>query len=195
VFSVALLVAALGALSYEMVEDNFVNLIYARMFGWRTLLVAFVGAALVVVPLAVVFVLLAPRLFESYLPLVVKAAALLLIGVGIGWLGFAVFRRVSEPDEVKEAKERAGLDRRSVGLATQLMVVEESEIVVILIPLAVAGHSAEAALTGVAAASLALGMALTLRKVFDKLVSGRLRLLKAISGVALIALGLVLFLD
>jgi uncharacterized membrane protein len=193
VFNFIVLVAALGALSYEMVEDNFVNLIYARIFGWRVLLLAFVVAAAVVVPVTVVFVLVAPVLFRSYLPLLAKVTAALLVGVGIGWLGFSLFGKKEPPEEVRAARERAPRERRSLALATQLMVIEETEIVAILIPLTLAGHSAEAVVAGIVTAAGALTVALTLRQALAKVVEGRFRLLKAISGTALVLLGLVLF--
>jgi uncharacterized membrane protein len=195
VFSLVVFFAALGALSYEMVEDNFVNLIYARMFGWRSLLLAFVAAVVIVVPVTVAFVLVAPFVFRSYFSLFAKGAAILLIGVGIGWLGFSLLRKELEPEEVREARERVRRGRRSLALATQLMVIEETEIVVILVPLALAGHSAEAIVAGIVAAAGALVVAMMLRRAFAKLVEGRFRLLKAISGSALVILGLVLLLS
>lgn len=193
-FSVAILLAALFGLSYEMIEDNFVNLICARIFGWRTLLLASVVAAIVVVPLSVGIVLATPVLLRSYLPIIEKLAGLTLLGVGIGWLAFAIFHRDEEPEEVRDAREQERRQRRSLALATQLMVVEYAEVVAILIPLAVAGHSAEAVVAGGVAIVVALLVALTLRRPFAELVRGRFRLLKAVSGTALLLLGVVLIL-
>jgi uncharacterized membrane protein len=194
-FSLVVLVAALGALSYEMVEDNFVNLIYARMFGWRTLLIAFLIAGAVVVPASIVLVLVAPTLFSSYFPLVQKATAVILLVVGIGWLGFALIRKEGEPEEVREAEGRERKGRRSLALATQLVAIEQVEIVAILIPVVITGHAIEAASAGIIAVIVALLVALMLRQRFARLVEGRFRLLKAVSGTALVILGVVLFLS
>jgi uncharacterized membrane protein len=195
VFSIVVLVAALGALAYEMVEDNFVNLIYARMFGWRTLLIAFVAAGLIVVPAAVILVIAAPVLLQAYFPLVQKAGALVLVGVGVGWLAFAFLGKGSETEEVKDAERRERESRRSLALATQLVAVEQAEIVAVLIPLVITGHPQEAVTAGIVAVGVALTLALALRQRFAKLVEGRFRSLKIISGAALVLLGLVLFFD
>ncbi|AKA49554.1 hypothetical protein IX51_11100 [uncultured archaeon] len=191
-FSFIVLFAALGALSYEMIEDNLVNLIYARMFGWRMLLLAYAAASFIVLPVSAVFVVLAPLLFRSYFPLVQKAGAVILIAVGIGWLLFSVLKKEEEPEEVSEARELEKGGRRTLALATQLVAIEEVEIVAIMIPLGINGHPLEAISAGIVAVVVALFVALTFRQQFARIVRGRFRLLKGVSGIALVILGLIL---
>ncbi len=194
-FSVLVLVTALWGLSFEMVEDSFVNLIYARMFGWGRFLYALLIASVVVVPASIAFVLIAPSLFQSYLPLVQKGGALLLVAIGVGWLGFALAGGETELEEARKAERTGPSPRRSLALATQLVAVEEAEIVVILIPLVLASHPFEAIIAAIVGVGAALTVASTLRRRFAKLVAGRFRLLKALSGTALFFLGLALFFD
>ncbi len=191
-FSILVLVAALGALSYEMVEDNFVNLIYAHIFGWRTLLVAFLAAGAVIVPLSVLLVVFAPVLFQSYFAWVQRLGALVLLLVGGGWLVSSLLAQEGPPEEVREAEAHAKKGGRKLVLATQLVAIEQVEIVAVLLPLGITGHGTEAVLAGGTAVGVALVVALTLRERFSKLVQGRFRLLKQVSGVALIVLGAVL---
>jgi uncharacterized membrane protein len=189
-FSVLILAAALWGLTFEMVEDSVVDLIYARIFGWPTFLRAFLLGSAVVLPLSAAFVLGAPQLFQSYLPLVQKGGALLLVVIGIGWLGFAAAGGASEVEAAKEAARKPRGRARSLALATQLVAVEALEIVAILIPLVTASHPLEAFTAGILGVSIALIVAATLRRRIAGLLEGRFRTLKALSGTALILVGL-----
>ncbi len=194
-FSLFVLVAVLWGLTSEMVEDSIVNLIYVRMFGWETFLKAVGIATVVVVPASASFVLSTPTLLHAYLPLVQKGGALALVAIGVGWLAFALAGKESEVAEAREAERKAGGSQRSLVLATQMMAVEEAELVVILIPVVLASHALEATVAAIVGVGVALVVASTLRRRFARLVEGRLRLLKGLSGTALLALGLILFFD
>ena len=80
-FSVVIFFGALWALSSEMIEDSFVNLILGHLYGWKTLIEALIVAAAVLLTLSAVLVY---RLANYWLP------------IALGWAtagGLALARR------------------------------------------------------------------------------------------------------
>ncbi len=80
-------------------------------------------------------------------------------------------------------------------VALQLVSVEELEIFLILVPLILASHALEATSAAAIGIVASVSLAAFLKKDFEKFVVGRLRLLKVVSGLFLIALGVVLFIE
>ena len=80
-------------------------------------------------------------------------------------------------------------------LALQLVSIEELEILLILVPLIILSHIIEASLAAVTGVALSVSTALMVRKNFEKVVAGKLKYLKIISGLFLLALAVVLFVE
>ncbi len=187
-FNAVIFVAALWALSTEMVEDSVVDLIYGQVFGWRTLVRALAVASVVVVSLAAAVILAASTYLVMYVGLIQKGAAVLLGGIGAFWLGRSVF---GGENEFEEARSLVG----NFPMALQLVSIEELEIVLIVVPLVLASHALEATSAAAVGILVSVSLAALLRKPFSRFVEGRMRTLKVASGLFLILLGIVLFLD
>jgi uncharacterized membrane protein len=193
-FSIVIFVAALWALSSEMVEDSLVDLIYGHMFGWRTLIYALLTASAILISISAVVILYASVFLELYIGLIQKGAALLLGGIGVFWLSRSALK--PEDYEVEEATEKAGrVNRSNFIVALQLVSVEELEILLIVVPLILASHVLEATIAASMGILISVSMAALLRKRFSRFVEGRMQILKISSGLFLIALGIVLFLS
>ena len=193
-FSFIIFVAALWALSSEMIEDSLVDLIYGHIFGWRTLIYAILTASAILISISAVIVLYASVFLESYIGLIQKGAAVLLGGIGVFWLGRSALEG-GDGNEVEQArKTKAGqVNSSNFVLALQLVSIEELEILLIVVPLILASHVLEAAISSSMGVLLSVSIAALLRKRFSRFVEGRLRILKIASGLFLIALGIILF--
>lgn len=195
-FSSVVFIAALWALSSEMIEDSLVDLIYGHIYGWRILTYALIAASSALVTISAISIYYALALLVQYLDVVTKASAILLGIIGLFWLVSSASGKTDS--EVEEAREAGLLRRSQLGkffIAFQLVVVEELEILLIMIPLVVAAHALEAILAATVGVVLSLSTALALRKNFEKLVAGKLRYLKLASGSFLVILAIVLFLE
>ncbi len=194
-FSVIIFVAALWALSSEMIEDSLVDLIYGHMFGWRNLVYALVTASIILATISSFLIYYASSLLLAYIDLVTKSAAVLLGAIGIFWLGSSILgKRVeSQVDEIR--KRREGRRSNSFLITLQLVSVEELEILLVLIPLVIASHTLEASAAAAVGIAASASLGLLIRKDFERFVLGKLRYLKIISGVFLAALGVVLFFE
>ncbi len=192
-FSIVVFVAALWALSSEMIEDSLVNLIYGHLFGWRNLIYAVITASIILATLASVLIYYTSFILVAYIDLISKAAALLLTAIGIFWLTSSVIarREVSEAGEVGQRRRR----KLTFLVALQLVSVEELEIFLILIPLILASYALEATSATAIGILASLSLALLLKRDFERFVVGRIRYLKIISGLFLIILGIILLLE
>ena len=186
-FDLVIFIAALWALSTEMVEDSVVDLIYGHLFGWKTFIRALVIASVVVVSASILVVLVASSFLQAYLGPIQKGAAVLLAVIGVFWLVTSI---LGKEDEIEEVRSRKG----NLSVALQLVSIEELEIVLIVIPLVLSSHALEAGIAASIGVLLSVLLAAVLRGPFSKFVEGRLRQLKVASGAFLILLGLVLFL-
>ena len=171
-----------------MIEDSIVDLIYGQIFGWRTLIRALLTASVILVSISAVVILFASTFLQSYVGLIHKGSAVLLGLIGAFWLARTVFRR---ENEVEEAKARKG----DFVAALQLVSIEELEILLIVVPLILASHAMEASFAASIGVLLSVSTAALLRKPFSRFVEGRMGTLKIASGLFLILLGIVLFLD
>jgi uncharacterized membrane protein len=196
-FNTVIFVAALWALSTEMVEDSLVDLVYGHMYGWRTLVYALVTASAILTTASVISVYYALTLLIQYVSLVTKISAILIGLIGTFWLGSSILGILRKEDsEVDEARKmsRAGISgTRNFLVALELVSIEELEILLIIIPLVVASHGVEASLAAVIGVIASVSAAALLRRSFEKLVAGKLRYLKIASGTFLIGLGVILF--
>ena len=192
-FSVIIFLAALWALSSEMIEDSLVDLVYGHMFGWRNLIYALIAASLILVTVFSILIYYYSSFLVSNIVLISKGAAVLLGAIGAFWLGSSIINRVgaSEADELW--KKRGG--KITFFVTLQLVSVEELEIFLILIPLILASHTLEATSAATIGMVASVSLAAYLRKDFERFVIGRMRYLKMISGSFLIVLGVVLFFE
>ena len=195
-FSLVIFVGALWALSSEMIEDSFVNLILGHMYGWKTLIMALVAAASILLTLSAVLVYFALTLFLRYIHLISQLSAGLLGLIGAFWLASSLLRRNEKPEAIREARNVQQQKNSNAGrfiVAFQLESVEVLEVLLILIPLVITSHASEAFSAGVAGILVSVSAAAALRKKFEAFVTGRLGQLKVVSGLFLIALSVVLF--
>jgi uncharacterized membrane protein len=195
-FDVIIFLVALWALSSEMIEDSFVNLILGHMYGWRTLIKALTTASIILITLSVVLVYYALTLFLQYIDLIEQLSAGLLGVIGVFWLVSSILRRNKESEAVEEARKVQQKPKRGgmFLIALQLELIEVLEVLLIIIPLVITSHVLEASSAGVVGIIVSITTAASLRKRFEKFVVGRLGQLKIISGLFLIALAFVLFL-
>lgn len=194
-FSLPILVAALWALSTEMVEDSLVDLIYGHMYGWRALIYALIAASIILVTASTIAVYYALSVLVQDLSLVTKISAILLGLIGLFWIVTSLLGRESEVEEAKAKQAKPRTQFRSFLVVLQLVIIEELEILLIVIPLVVASHELEASLAAATGILISLSIALFLRKNFEKMIAGKLRYLKLASGTFLLVLALVLFLE
>ena len=198
-FSIVIFLAALWALSTEMVEDSFVDLIYGHIYGWRTLVYALATASMILATVSAVSVYYAARLLIQYVSLVTQVSAILIGLIGLFWLGSSILSIVRrEQGELEEARKmsRTGIsETRNFLVTLQLVSIEELEILLIIIPLVVASHALEASVAAAIGVIASVTAAALLRRSFERLVAGKLSYLKIASGVFLIGLGIVLFLQ
>ena len=110
-FSTVVFIAALWALSSEMVEDSFVDLIYGHVYGWRTLVYALITASVILITISTVSVFYALTLLVRYIGVVTKVSAILLGTIGIFWLTSSLLGRGGEL-EVEEARRLDELEGR-----------------------------------------------------------------------------------
>ena len=187
-FDLIVFVAALWAMSTEMVEDSVVDLIYGHIFGWKTLIRALLTASVFLVSISVIVILFASAFLQSYLSLIQKGSAVLLGLIGTFWLGRSI---LGGENEIEEAKALKG----NFVMALQLVSIEELEILLIMVPLILTSHALEATTAASIGIILSLSLAALLRTPFSKFVEGKMRVLKVASGLFLVVLGVVLFLD
>lgn len=196
-FNIVIFLAALWALSTEMVEDSLVDLVYGHMYGWRTLVYALASASVILVTVSAVSVYYAAGLLIQYVSLVTQISAILIGLIGLFWLGSSILSIArKEQGELEEAKRmsRTGIsETKNFLVALQLVSIEELEILLIIIPLVVASHALEASVAAAIGVTASVTAAALLRRSFERLVAGKLRYLKIVSGVFLIGLGIVLF--
>jgi uncharacterized membrane protein len=197
-FNTVIFLAALWALSTEMVEDSLVDLVYGHIYGWRTLVYALISASTVLVSISAILIYYSLTILVQYIAVVTKGSAILLGMIGLFWLVSSiqeiVRRAGGELEEIKKVR-RAKSEVRNFLIAFQLVSIEELEILLIIIPLVVASHGLEASLAAAIGVLASLTTAALLRRSFEKLVAGKLRYLKLASGTFLIGLGLILFLQ
>jgi uncharacterized membrane protein len=197
-FDTVIFLAALWALSTEMVEDSLVDLVYGHIYGWRTLVYALISASTVLVSISTILIYYSLTILVQYIPLVTKSSAILLGLIGLFWLISSiqeiVRRAGGELEEIRKVRP-AKSEVRNFLIAFQLVSIEELEILLIIIPLVVALHGLEASVAATIGVLASLTTAGLLRRSFEKLVTGKLRYLKLASGAFLIGLGLVLFLQ
>jgi uncharacterized membrane protein len=197
-FNTVIFLAALWALSTEMVEDSLVDLVYGHIYGWRTLVYALISASAVLVTISAILIYYSLAILVQYIALVTKGSAILLGLIGLFWLVSSiqeiVRRAGGELEEIRKIR-RAKSEVRNFLIAFQLVSIEELEILLIIIPLVVASHGLEASLAATIGVLASLTTAALLRRSFEKLVAGKLRYLKLASGTFLIGLGLILFLQ
>lgn len=194
-FSVVIFFGALWALSSEMIEDSFVNLILGHLYGWKTLIEALIVAAAVLLTLSAVLVYFTLTLFLRYIHLISQLSAGLLGLIGAFWL-VSSLRRNGEPEAIREARNvqrQRGPNAGRFIVAFQLESVEVLEVLLILIPLVITSHASEAFSAGAAGIFVSISVAAVLRKKFETFVTGRLGQLKIVSGLFLIALSVMLF--
>ena len=190
-FSFVIFVAALWALSSEMIEDALVDLIYGHIYGWRNVIYALLSASLILATVSSILIYYASLFLAAYVGLISKGAAVLLGAVGLFWLGSSILNRVEE-SKVGGIENRGTKTKFLVVL--QLVFIEELEIFLILVPLILASHILEATSSAALGIFASVSLAAFLRKSFERFVVGRMRYLKVISGLFLIGLGLVLYL-
>jgi uncharacterized membrane protein len=136
-----------------------------------------------------------------YVALISKGAAVLLASVGLFWLTSSILSKRREPEEIEKLRKRpknetAGRSNpRKFLLVLQLVTIEELEILLVLIPLVLSSYTVEASSAAIIGIVLSLSTAAWLRKRFEKFVSGRLRHLKILSGILLMTLGILLFVE
>jgi uncharacterized membrane protein len=197
-FDTVIFLAALWALSTEMVEDSLVDLVYGHIYGWQTLVYALISASTVLVSISTILIYYSLTILVQYTPLVTKSSAILLGLIGLFWLISSiqeiVRRAGGELEEISKVR-LAKSEVRNFLIAFQLVSIEELEILLIIIPLVVASHGLEASLAATIGVLASLTTAALLRRSFEKLVAGKLRYLKLASGTFLIGLGLILFLQ
>jgi uncharacterized membrane protein len=197
-FNTVIFLAALWALSTEMVEDSFVDLVYGHIYGWRTLVYALLSASTLLVSISAILIYYSLTILAQYIAVVTRGSAILLGVIGLFWLVSSiqeiVRRAGGELEEIRNVR-RAKSDVRNFLIAFQLVSIEELEILLIIIPLVVASHGLEASLAATIGVLASLTTAALLRRSFEKLVAGKLRYLKLASGTFLIGLGLILFLQ
>jgi uncharacterized membrane protein len=197
-FNTVIFLAALWALSTEMVEDSLVDLVYGHIYGWRTLVYALISASTVLVSISAILIYYSLTILVQYIAVVTKGSAILLGMIGLFWLVSSiqeiVRRAGGELEEIKKVR-RAKSEVRNFLIAFQLVSIEELEILLIIIPLVVASHGLEASLAAAIGVLASLTTAALLRRSFEELVAGKLRYLKLASGTFLIGLGLILFLQ
>lgn len=178
-----------------MVEDSFVDLIYGHIYGWKTLLYALITASLVLTTISAVSIYYAQTFLTQNLDLVREISGVILGLIGLYWLATSILWPDRE-SELEEARERQNQKTRlNFLVALQLVAIEELEILVILIPLVIASHVLEASLAATIGIIVSLSTAFLLRRSFEKRMEGKMRLLKIISGLFLIGLGIVLFIE
>lgn len=199
-FSVAIFVAAVWALSSEMAEDSLVDLIYGHMYGWRTLIRALISASILLVIVSAVSIYLALGFLVEYASFVSRGSAILLGVIGFFWLTSSLNEirkreRSGELAEIERMRPKGKSELRNFLVAFQLVSIEELEILLIIVPLVISSHLLEASLAATIGIIASLSAAALLRKSFERLVAGRLTYLKVVSGVFLIGLGVVLFLE
>jgi uncharacterized membrane protein len=192
-FSLVIFVAALWALSSEMLEDSLVDLIYGHIYGWRNVIYALLSAALILVTVSSVLVYYASLFLVAYTGLISKGAAILLAAVGLFWLISSILDGGGET-KMGENKERRGT-RANFIIVLQLVFIEELELFLILVPLILASHVFEAVSAAAIGVLASVSLAAFLRKGFERFVVGRMRYLKVVSGLFLVGLGLVLYLE
>jgi uncharacterized membrane protein len=196
-FNTVIFLAALWALSTEMVEDSLVDLVYGHIYGWRTLVYALISASAVLVTISAILIYYSLAILVQYIALVTKGSAILLGLIGLFWLVSSiqeiVRRAGGELEEIRKIR-RAKSEVRNFLIAFQLVSIEELEILLIIIPLVIASHGFEASLAATIGVLASLTTAALLRRSFERLVAGKLRYLKLASGTFLIGLGLILFL-
>ena len=182
-----------------MVEDSLVDLVYGHIYGWRTLVYALATASTILVTVSAVSVHYAARLLIQYVSLVTQISAILIGLIGFFWLGSSILSILrKEQGELEEARRmsRTGVsETRNFLVTLQLVSIEELEILLIIIPLVVASHALEASVAAAIGVMASVTAAALLRRSFERLVAGKLTYLKIASGVFLIGLGVVLFLQ
>jgi uncharacterized membrane protein len=189
-FSIVIFVGAIWALSSEMVEDSMIDLIYGHIYGWRNVIYALLSASLILVTVSTALIYYSSLFLVVYADLISKDAAVLLGGVGLAWLGSSILRGGgSGLDEHR--KKRATKTKFLIVL--QLLFIEELEIFLILVPLILASRILEATSAAAIGLSVSVSLAAFLRKGFEKIIVGRTRYLKGISGLFLVGLALVLY--
>ena len=179
-----------------MVEDSLVDLVYAHIYGWRTLVYALISSSAILVSVSAISISYALTKLVQYIAAVTQGSAILLGLIGLFWLASSIQEIIrNKGGEVEEMRKgtRAKSEVRNFLIAFQLVSIEELEILLIIIPLVVASHALEASLAASIGVLASLTTAALLRRSFEKLVAGKLRYLKLASGTFLIGLGLVLF--
>lgn len=199
-FSVAIFVAAVWALSSEMAEDSLVDLIYGHMYGWKTLIRALISASIFLGTVSAVSIYFALGLLVQYVSFVSRGSAILLGVIGLFWLTSSLNeiykgKQSGELDEIERMSPKGKSELRDFLVAFQLVSIEELEILLIIIPLVVSSHVLEASIAASIGIVASLSAAWLLRKGFERLVAGKLAYLKVVSGVFLVGLGVVLFLE
>jgi uncharacterized membrane protein len=196
-FSTIIFVSALWALSSEMIEDTFVNLIYGYMFGWRNLVYALLTASVILVVFSSFIVYYTLTYLLQYIALISKVSGILLSGIGLYWLISSLLQKRTELNEAKEELEKKEQEsKRRLGrflVALQFVSIEELEIVLVLVPLIITSHVLEASFAATIGIVISISTAAFFRKNFETFVKGKLRYLKILSGLFLFSLGLVIF--
>src|SRR5437879_594050 len=119
-----------------MVEDSLVDLIYGHIFGWRTLIRAFLCASVVLASVSVVIIYSVPFFLQEYIGVIQKGTAILLTLIGAIWLLTSIFGRGNDMVEAREmVLDNFSGKRGGFILALQLVSVEELEILLIMVPL------------------------------------------------------------
>ncbi|MEM3656372.1 MAG: hypothetical protein QXP58_07660 [Thermoprotei archaeon] len=179
-FSIAVFLASLWGLSSEMIEDAAVDVIYARIFGVRKLILYLVLSVLMLTGLLLVLVFIFRTQLLPYLPYASKLSAIVLGGVGIYWITFSI-----KGGEQYESKKE--------DIPFLLVFTEMFELFLILLPLSLTDYLLEAAASAVGAVVVSLTVALMLRTLLrDFLQRLRIQFLKFFSGIALILLAVFL---
>jgi uncharacterized membrane protein len=188
-FNTVIFLAALWALSTEMVEDSLVDLVYGHLYGWRTLVYSLATLSVILTSISAISVYYALTLLLQYMSLVTRVSGILIGLIGTFWLGTSILGIVrKEQGELEEARRKSRVGEsgtRNFLVALQLVSIEELEILLIITPLVVASHAIEASLAAAIGVIASVTTASFLRRSFERLVAGKFRYLKVASGTFL----------
>jgi len=183
----AILLASLWSLSTEMIEDIFVDLAYGSLFGWNNLSKGILISSVVLFLVSAAILKLAFDWVAISLPYLKLASAVLLASFGGYWL----YESLMGDHDLFQGREVPNKERSNVKVVTQLVMVEELEVLLIVIPLIASSHATEAIISLIFAVGFSLSMAAAMRRKFESLLKSRIRHLKFASGVALLVMGLL----
>ncbi|MEM3186526.1 MAG: hypothetical protein QXQ39_07610 [Conexivisphaerales archaeon] len=192
-FSFLVFTAVLWALTTESVEDSFADLVYARMFGWRKLALSAIAAGAIIIFLSVILSDALAFLPLNYYTYIRQIASSVIILIGLYWL-IGVFAKHHESGRYRSDFAYIA-DKKSYYVLIPLMLVEEAEIAIIILPLALRGYAIEALSGAGISIAVSLYFSLVLQNLLGKVMAKYYKELKGVSAMVLIALGLLLLLN